>query len=93
LGKTKKKKEEGREITIDVLAHKLVPKMRILSEKEKAELLEKYNVDETKLPKMYVTDPAAKQLGAKVGDVIEIKRNDLTGNYNFYRLVIEYTEE
>lgn len=72
-----------------MLAHKLVPKMRILSEKEKGQLLKKYDVTENKLPKIYSSDPAAQALGAKLGDVMEIERNDLTGKYNFYRIVIE----
>lgn len=62
--------------------------MEILDEKEKKQLLDKFNIpDFTKLPAFKVTDPAVKKLGAKPGDVIKIYRNDMTGKYIAYRYV------
>ncbi len=89
MKKPKKRSSKTRTTVINVLDHKLVPKMRILSEKEKEHMLKKYSITENQLPKIYSTDPAAQALSAKVGDVLEIERQDLTGKYNFYRLVIE----
>ncbi len=80
----KRKKAE-----VDILAHVLLPPMKILSEKEKNELLKKYKIDQTQLPKIRKNDPAAVALKAKVGDVIRIERNDGTGKYYAYRVVIE----
>ena len=74
---------------IDVLKHKLVPKHRILSEKEKEELLKKYNVSLDRLPKILITDPVVKALNAKVGDVIEIERDFEGFKSIYYRVVTE----
>ena len=41
------------------------------------------------LPKIKVTDTQAVWLNAKVGDVIKILRNDITGRSIYYRTVIE----
>jgi DNA-directed RNA polymerase subunit H len=72
---------------INVLKHKLVPKHRILSEKE--ELLKKYNVSLDKLPKILITDPVVKALNAKIGDVIEIERDFEGFKSIYYRVVTE----
>ena len=50
-------------------------------------LLAKMNLSLTNLPKILVTDPEAKKLGAKPGDVIEIKRTDFGRKASYYRLV------
>lgn len=62
--------------------------MEILSEAEKKNLLKKYGIIETNLPKMKSSDPAAKKIKAEVGDVIKIEREDPTAKYNYYRLVV-----
>ena len=62
--------------------------MKVLSNAEKNKLFEKYGVTETKLPKIISKDPAVKALGAQPGDVIRIKRDDGTGKYNDYKVVI-----
>jgi len=73
----------------EIFEHFLVPKHEILSEKEVEELLKKYNVTKDKLPKILVTDPAVKAIGAKVGDVIKIERESPTaGKVYYYRVVI-----
>lgn len=73
---------------IEVLEHHLVPKMKILGEKDKEKLLKKYGISENDLPLMLADDPASKALGANPGDVIEIKREDPTGPNPYYRLVV-----
>ncbi len=85
---TSKPKSTKQEIVINVLNHFLNPKARIISNKEKKELLTKYNINEGNLPKIFETDPLVKALKAKKGDVIEFIRNDGTGEYLYYRLVI-----
>jgi DNA-directed RNA polymerase subunit H len=74
--------------TIDVLEHHLVPKMKILGEKDKEKLLKKYGISENDLPIVLADDPASKALGANPGDVVEIKREDPTGPNSYYRLVV-----
>jgi len=76
--------------SVNVLDHHLLPKMKVISPEEKARLLSKYGIDETQLPKFYSNDPAVKALKAKLGDVVEINREDITGKYNFYRIVVKH---
>jgi len=75
---------------INPFVNELVPKHEILSEEEKQKLLEKFNISLKQLPKILVTDPCAKALGAKPGDVIKITRKSPTaGEYYYYRVVVE----
>jgi DNA-directed RNA polymerases I, II, and III subunit RPABC1 len=83
----KKKKVEAH--TIDVLSHDFVPEMKVLADAEKTKLLHKYGIDQTQLPKILSTDPSALALKAVAGDVIKIDRDDGTGKYISYRVVIE----
>ncbi len=68
--------------------HTLTPKHIKLSEKEKAQLLEKYRVTSKELPKILKTDAAIKELDAKPNDMIKIIRKSQTaGESAFYRVV------
>ncbi len=73
----------------DVTTHILVPEHKILSEKEKSFVYEKYGIAFKDLPKIFLNDPAIKQLKPKAGDVIKILKKSLTaGNAEYYRGVI-----
>ena len=73
----------------DVAKHVLVPKHSIVSEKERKELTQKYNLSGRELPRIMTTDPAIQQLKAKEGDVIKIVRKSMTaGETVFYRRVV-----
>ena len=75
---------------IDVSKHVLVPKHSKVSEKEKKELLEKYNMTTVELPKIFKNDPALSNLDATVGDIIKIARKSPTaGDVLFYRVVTD----
>ena len=82
----KKKKEVS---TVDVLSHFLVPEMKVLSESEKSKLFSKFGIDEKQLPRMTSRDPAAEALKAVAGNVVRIERDDGTGKYTTYRVVVE----
>ncbi len=73
------------EVPLDNL---LVPQHRIMTEEETQKLLDTYNVTKDKLPKILITDPAIQHLNPKIGDVIEITRNDYVGKYLYYRVVV-----
>ncbi len=74
----------------NIFEHELVPEHRILTEEEKRELLRRYNIRISQLPQILVSDPAVVALGAKPGDIVEIKRKSRTaGVYLYYRLVVE----
>ena len=68
--------------------HTLTPKHLKISEKEKAQLLEKYHVTSKELPKIMKGDAAIKEFDPKPGDVIKIIRKSPTaGEAIFYRVV------
>jgi len=70
------------------LVHVLVPKHEKASEKEKNELLEKYNVSLKQLPRISKKDPAIAHLDVEPGDVIRITRKSPTSGISiFYRVV------
>ncbi|MBI2134100.1 DNA-directed RNA polymerase subunit H [Candidatus Woesearchaeota archaeon] len=74
---------------IDIKKHIFVPKHQKLSEKEKEDLLRKYNITTSELPKILKSDPMALSAAAKTGDVIKIIRNSPTsGKSVFYRVVV-----
>ena len=69
--------------------HILVPKHSKLSETEKKQLFEKYNISLKELPKILKKDPAIADLKVKEGDVIKIERNSPTaGKTVYYRGVV-----
>ncbi len=71
------------------LPHQLRPEHIVLPDDEKKKILEKFNISEAQLPKIKRTDPALVGLEASVGDLIRIKRKDLSGDYDYFRRVIE----
>jgi DNA-directed RNA polymerase subunit H len=74
---------------INILKHVLVPKHRILSKKEIAGVIEKYNISVVQLPRIKMKDPIVKALEAEPGDILEIEREGPSGNYLYYRRVVE----
>ncbi len=69
--------------------HILVPKHELLSEEEAEKILETLKLNKEQLPKIKVDDPIAKEIGAKVGDIIRIERESPTSGRSIaYRLVV-----
>jgi DNA-directed RNA polymerase subunit H len=89
--KTKKNKKDKEKSFYEIIKnHELMPEARILNEKEVEELLNKFKIKKENLPKIFSNDPLVKIVGAKVGDVLEIKRkSNIAGESIYYRLVIE----
>lgn len=73
-----------KEKEIDILKNELVPEHKILSEEEKQKLMDKYNITARQLPRILVTDPVVKQIDAKIGDVLEVKRKSPTAGVSLY---------
>jgi len=71
------------------LSHFLVPEMKVISGSEKSKLLAKFGIGDDQLPRIPSTDPATVALKAVVGDIIKIERDDGTGKYTTYRVVVE----
>jgi len=67
----------------------LVPKHEVLSKEEAEELLRSLGIKKEQLPKIKATDPIAKEIGAKVGEIVKITRESPTAGKSIaYRLVI-----
>ena len=74
---------------MDLLQHELVPKHEVLSDEEKKELFAKFRESKNELPRIFDSDPVAKKIGAKIGDVLRITRQSSTaGTAIYYRIVI-----
>jgi DNA-directed RNA polymerase subunit H len=66
----------------------LIPEHSVLSGSEASRVMKRFNIPIEKFPKMLESDPQAKLLGAKPGDLIAISRKDPTGRYTYYRVVV-----
>ena len=72
------------------MEHTLVPEFRVLSDEEKKEILEKLDTTEDRLPKIFDFDPVVQKIGAKPGNMLEIKRtSEVAGESVYYRIVVE----
>ncbi len=70
--------------------HQLVPLHVLLSEEEAKEILERYRLKPYQLPFIKASDPAARAIKAKPGDLVKIIRKSQTaGEAVAYRHVIE----
>ena len=70
--------------------HILTPKHVKLGEKEKAQVLDKYQVTSKEMPKILKTDAALRELDSKPGDMIKVIRKSQTaGESYFYRVVTD----
>jgi DNA-directed RNA polymerase subunit H len=77
----------------DIMNHDLVPLHIVVSDDEKKELFNKYNITPDQLPKILDTDPVSISIGAKPGQIVKIIRKSHTAKEAVaYRFVIESNE-
>jgi len=77
-------------LQFNILEHKLVPNMSILSKKEVEELMQKFNLKSVnQLPEIGRFDPQALALSMRPGDVCQIARDSVTSvEYDYYRVCV-----
>ena len=81
---------ENKEKKYNIFEHELVPKHVLLSKEETELLLRSYNISAHQLPYIKASDPAARAIGAKPGEIVKIIRNSPTAKEAItYRYVIE----
>lgn len=74
-------------LVVNITHHELVPKHIKLSEDEKKELLKRYRLKESQLPRIQRADPVALYLGLKRGEVVKIiRKSETSGRYASYRI-------
>lgn len=79
-------------LQFNILEHKMVPNHVILSNKDKDEFYEKYNIVNIKqIPEISRFDPVAQVIGIKPGEICEIKRPSKTAiDALYYRACVNY---
>lgn len=86
----RRKKVEDEVPPFKVSTHFLIPRHELLTKEESQQMLETFHSPPSQLPYILVTDPIAKEVGAKPGDFVRIsRRSETAGSSTYYRYVVE----
>jgi len=78
-----------KELGFNITKHALVPQHERLTLEQKKELLRRYKLAESHLPRVHKSDPIARYFGMQKGDVFRIVRpSETAGRYVTYRIVL-----
>ncbi|XP_027352526.1 DNA-directed RNA polymerase V subunit 5A [Abrus precatorius] len=76
------------DLLVNITKHVLKPKHQVLTDRQKQNLLKKYNIEEKQLPRMLQTDAIARYYGLERGQVIKVTYSgEITQMHVTYRCV------
>ncbi len=82
-------KKEEQKITFNPTEHIYVPRHEIVSGAEKEKIITKFNASLNQFPQILESDPVAREIGAKPGDLVKITRKSQTaGEFVYYRFTV-----
>ncbi|MDV3244211.1 MAG: DNA-directed RNA polymerase subunit H [Nitrososphaerales archaeon] len=86
----RKKVKEEEVPPFPISTHFLIPKHELLTKEEAEQVVAKHNATPGQFPYILVTDPLAKEIGAKPGNFVRItRRSETSGSSVYYRYVVE----